>query len=334
MRIAIVKLSAIGDIVHAMIVLQFIKIHYPHVIIDWFVDYELKDILENNPHINKIYPIKLKQAKTKKSFIIFMTEILKLRRIKKYNLVIDMQNLIKSAIVAKIIPSLLTVGLDKDSSREKIASIFYNQRLAIPHSSNVIIRNISIINAALGMHISKEDIINKQAFLFYQTKKRFLLANDKPNILLVLGASFEAKVYPVERYAEIVEKMHGNFLVLWGSQSERLNAQKIKALSPQVNILEKLTLDELKSLISKVTLVIGGDTGPVHMAWALGVSSVMIFGPTPGNRNAYLTKVNKIIESKSKVNPYKINKNDLSIRDINSNEIVKIAEKLVAVLQR
>ena len=67
--------------------------------------------------------------------------------------------------------------------------------------------------------------------------------------------------------------------------------------------MEELSLDGLMSLISQVDLVIGPDTGPTHMAWALNIPSVTLFGPTPGYRNTYITSINKIIESDSKVNP-------------------------------
>jgi len=65
------------------------------------------------------------------------------------------------------------------------------------------------------------------------------------------------------------------------------------------------------------------------MAWALNVASITLFGPTPGYRNTYVTKVNKIIESKSKVDPFKINKNDFSIKDIDIQEILQVSQDLL-----
>jgi len=97
MKIAIVKLSALGDIVHSMIVLQFIKKQYPKSEVDWFVEKRFKGILENNPHINQIQQINLKSAKESKSFFLFWKELRKIRKLGKYDLVIDMQGLIKSA---------------------------------------------------------------------------------------------------------------------------------------------------------------------------------------------------------------------------------------------
>ena len=82
-------------------------------------------------------------------------------------------------------------------------------------------------------------------------------------------------------------------------------------------------------MISQIDLVIGPDTGPTHMAWALDIPSVTLFGSTPGYRNAFTTKINRIIESKSEVNPYNIDKNDNSIRDIDVNEIVQVAQELL-----
>ena len=104
---------------------------------------------------------------------------------------------------------------------------------------------------------------------------------------------------------------------------------EITEISPKVNISDHLSLDALISLVSKVDLVIGGDTGPTHLAWALNIPSITLFGSTPGYRNTYETKWNKIIESKSKVNPKKIDKNDYSIKSINVEEILFIAKELL-----
>ena len=330
MRIAIIKLSAIGDIIHSMIVLQFIKEKYPESIIDWFVDTSLKGVLENNPHIDKIQTIRLREAKKKISLLLFFNEIIKLRKLKKYDLVIDLQNLIKSAIIARLIPSTETIGLDKYSSREGLASIFYTQKYSIDRSINVITRNTTIICKALSIKISEEDLINKKSFLFFNNTVDFdYLLNDKPNILLIPGASFDSKIYPAKCYAEIIKKVNGNFIVIWGDDSERIIAEEIKSMASKVLVSNKLTFNGLKSLISKVNLVIGGDTGPVHMSWGLGIPSITLFGSTPGYRNTRFTNINCIIESNSIVDPYKINKSDLSIKDIDPADVVKIAEKLL-----
>ena len=166
MKIAIIKLSALGDIVHAMIVLQFINKQYPKSEVDWFVEKRFKGVLENNPHINQIQQINLKSAKESKSFFLFWKELRKIRKLGKYDLVIDMQGLIKSALVARMIPSDITLGFDKDSLRESLAAIFYDQKYKIDYAENVIERNLNLVSYALKFSFDKEDVLSKEVFLF------------------------------------------------------------------------------------------------------------------------------------------------------------------------
>jgi heptosyltransferase-1 len=330
MKIAIVKLSALGDIIHAMIVLQFIKKNLPDTTIDWIVEESFKDILVNNPDIHQIHTVNLKTVKQQKSLRLFFKELKKIRQFGKYDLVIDMQNLVKSALVSRIIPSNKTIGLDQESSREGFAARFYTHKYAIKHSENVIERNVAIVSKALNITISPDDILNKQPFLHSISQMSSdLISSTKMNVALIPGASFESKIYPAQQYAQATQELDANFIVLWGNESEKLMAEAIQQIAPQVRIASRLSLDELKVVITQMNLVIGGDTGPTHMAWALNIPSITLFGSTPGYRNTYLTNINKIIESDSEVNPYKINKNDFSIKNIKVRDIVKISKELL-----
>ena len=330
MKIAIVKLSALGDIVHAMVALQFIKKNHPNAIIDWIVEKSFKEILANNPDINQIYTVSIKKAKQQKSFKLLFKELKKLRKLQRYDVVIDAQGLIKSAIVSRLIPSDITFGFDKESLRESFAAKFYTDTCKIDYSENIIKRNAFVMASALNFNILNDDILNKKPFLYSSCKSKFSeLSKDKPNVLLILGASFESKIYPIEKYAELAKQIDANFIVLWGNESEKKMANQIQKLSPTVKITDELTLDELKTFIAQMDLVIGGDTGPTHIAWALNIASITLFGSTPGYRNTYTTDINRIIESNSKVDPYKINKNDFSIKDIKVSDIVKITKELL-----
>jgi len=334
MKIAIVKLSALGDIVHSMVVLQFIKKHYPDSVVDWFVEKRFKGILENNPHINQIHQVNFSSAKESKSFFLFWKELRKIHKLGKYDLVIDMQGLIKSALVARMIPSDMTLGFDKDSLRESLAAIFYNQKYKIDYAENVIERNLNLAGYALNFSFNKEDVISKEVFLYPSQQFSFdHISSSKKNILLISGASYPAKSYSIEKFVELTKQIDANFLTIWGSEKERIIANEIKQRSSTVEVLEELSLDGLISLISQVDLVIGSDTGPTHMAWALNIPSITLFGPTPGYRNTYNTNINKIIESNSEVNPNKIDKSDYSINNIKVNDISKLVQKLLVVRQ-
>ena len=118
MKIAIVKLSALGDIVHAMVVLQFIKKYNQQIEIDWIVEESYKGLLEFNPNISKVHVVNIKKIKKKKSFYLLFNELRRLRNFGPYDVVLDMQGLIKSAIISRFIPSETTIGFDKFSIRE------------------------------------------------------------------------------------------------------------------------------------------------------------------------------------------------------------------------
>jgi heptosyltransferase-1 len=313
-----------------MVVLQFIKKFNQEILIDWFVEEQYKGLLEVHPHINKVHLVNLQKAKKKKSIQLLIKELKKLRKHDSYDFVIDMQGLLKSAIVSRMIHSKITLGFDKHSSRERFSAIFYNKKFSYKYEENIIDRNFELIKFALALPFDKEEILKKRSYLY--PKKKYVnpsISNIKKNILLVIGASTYSKMYPYEKFAEIIELLDENYFIIWGNSSEKIIANKIQKISNSVNVCEKLSLSELISLISQVDLIIGPDTGPTHIAWALNIPSVTLFGPTPGYRNTMVTNNNIILESDSKVNPLKINKSDKSIQNIPVKKIVSVSRYLL-----
>ncbi|MCT7582248.1 lipopolysaccharide heptosyltransferase I [Aliarcobacter butzleri] len=331
-RIAIIKLSAMGDIIHAMVALQYIKRQYPNLQIDWFVESVFAPILENNPDINEIIKLDLKSIKKDKKEIINQIKLIKKYKKNSYDLVIDAQGLIKSAIVSFFLGKS-RVGFSKNSTREKLASFFYTKKVDIAYDKNAIERNVKVLSQALNFDITKDDILNKKAFLFYKNENEVIyeyLSKDKKNVLFVIGASWPSKMYSKEKFAKIINNLDENCLITWGNEAEKDIADFIANIS-KAKVLPKLDLNSLKAIMSKVDLVIGNDTGPTHMAWALNIPSITLFGNTPGYRNTYITNTNKIIESKSIVNPFKLDRNDFSIKEIDENEIINTAKGLLYV---
>lgn len=329
MKICIVKLSAMGDIIHAMVVLQFIKKQLPDCQIDWIVEEGFKGVLENNPNIDNILPVNLKSIKKRKLNIFSQIKLLNTYAQNRYDIVIDAQGLIKSAIVAKIVGNRIVgskiVGFDKDSTREGIASWFYDEGVDIAYNKNVIDRNIKLINDALDLNINKEDILNKEPFLFSKSKNK-----NKNNILFIVGASKPNKMYPKELFVDLAKNLKEYTIeVVWASDEEQEIANYLEQNGRNIKICKKLNLDELKSKIKHSSLIIGADTGPTHMAWALNVPSITIFGPTPAYRNTYETTINKIIKSDTKVDPLKLDYEDYSINKIDPQDIANLAKELL-----
>ncbi len=330
MRIAIVKLSALGDIVHAMVALQFIKAHLPDTEIDWIVEEQFAGILADNPDISRVLTVNLKALKSDKLKI--FKELIKIRRYanNQYDLVIDAQGLIKSAITARLIGQNIA-GFDKNSIRERAASWFYNVKVTCPYHENTIDRNARILSTPLGFTISTDQILGKKAFLFTSytyPKLDELFPSGCKTVLFVIGSTWESRNYPPEKFLKVAEGIQENCLVIWGNVQEKIKADWMAQQCDNIKVLPKLNFDGLKVAIAKSDLVIGNDTGPTHMAWALNTPSITIFGPTPVSR-VYQTKINKVIKSLSTINPYKLNKQDYSIRDINPQDIIDQAKNLL-----
>ena len=330
MKIAIVKLSAMGDIVHATVALQYIKAHDSSIQIDWIVEKGFAGVLENNPDINQILTVNLKSLKTNKSGIFQQIKAIRRYALNNYDLVIDAQGLIKSAVIARLFGKKIA-GFDANSIREKTASWLYDIKLDCSFDTNAVVRNAFIVSRPLGIEITTEQILNKKPCLFFTNKNLELdafLQNDRKNIVLVIGSSWKSKNYPADKFVKIALGLQQNCLVVWGGEQEKEKAIWMATQADNIQVMPKLDLNSLKALIAHSDLLIGNDTGPTHMAWALNKPSITIFGPTPV-RMAYETAINKVIKSPSLVNPFKLNKQDDSIKDIDENEIIKLANSLL-----
>ncbi|MEQ1638015.1 MAG: lipopolysaccharide heptosyltransferase I [Methylococcales bacterium] len=332
MKIAIVKLSALGDIIHAMVALQFIKQHLPDIQIDWLVEERFAEVLRYNPDINAILTVNLKALKNNKTA--FWSEITKVRgyATNQYDLVIDAQGLLKSAFTAFFLGKN-RAGFDHSSIRESLAAWFYQTQVQCSYAANSIDRNAQVIAEPLGFQISPQQIITKQAFLFSNTpeiRPESLINKEQPKILFVIGSTWASRNYPKELVLKVIEALRQPSLILWGSPEEKETAEWLVSHSRYAKLLPKLDLNSLKALIAEVGLVIGNDTGPTHMAWGLNRPSITLFGPTPVSR-VYQTDVNRVLKSSSIVNPYKLNKQDFSIADIKPEAVIGIAKELLAI---
>ncbi len=331
MRIAIVKLSALGDIVHAMVALQFVRQAVPGIEIDWVVEQRFAGVLQDNPDINRILKVNLKSLKQNK--LDLFAQISKVRAYSgnQYDWVIDAQGLIKSAVVARILGKH-TAGFDRFSIREKPAAWFYRTRVSCPYEANTIDRNVTVIARPLGLEISRQQIIEKKPFLFYHDCRQCLeeyFVRDQAHIIFVIGSTWPSRNYPKEKYLTVMRELDGNSLIIWGNAQEKQAAEWIAARTDKARVLPALDFNSLKAVIARSDLLIGNDTGPTHMAWGLNKPSITLFGPTPVSR-VYQTGINRVLASSSKVNPLKLNKKDFSIQEIHEADIIAMAQLLLA----
>ncbi len=333
MKIAIVRLSALGDIIVSAVFLAAIKERFTNAQIEWFVDERFSAILEHSPYIDKLHPIALKSALTTfnplKIFKLF-----KSLRAYEYDIVIDMQGLIKSALITQMLKAPKKVGFDYASAREGLSAFFYSQKVSIAYNEPVLKRNFTLLFHALNLPKKEisEGLSSRSKVFSYQDSPKIDALNlnkNKPKILFVLETSKINKTYPIERFKELALALE-NFQIclLWHASEDKATAL-YGALKNQrdVLLLPKLTLNEVKALLFKMDLIIGGDTGITHLAWALQKPSITLYGNTPMERFKLESPINVSLTGNSNANYHK---KDFSIQNI---EPKKIKECVLNILK-
>ncbi len=333
MKIAIVRLSALGDIIVSAVFLALIKERFTNAQIEWFVDERFGAILEHSPYIDKLHPIALKSTLTTfnplKIFKLF-----KSLRAYEYDIVIDMQGLIKSALITQMLKAPKKVGFDYASAREGLSAFFYSQKVSIAYNEPVLKRNFTLLSHALNLPKKEisEGLSSRSKVFSYQDSPKIDALNlneNKPKILFVLETSKINKTYPIERFKELALALE-NFQIclLWHADENKANAL-YGALKNQrdVLLLPKLTLNEVKALLFKMDLIIGGDTGITHLAWALQKPSITLYGNTPMERFKLESPINVSLTGNSNANYHK---KDFSIQNI---EPKKIKECVLNILK-
>lgn len=335
MKIAIVRLSALGDIIQSSIVLQFIK-KRKNVKIDWIVDENFAELLRYQEDINELYALPLKKKDFKKSLAILLEA-----RQNSYDFIIDLQGLIKSSIVARILGDQV-FGYAKGGIKESLACYLYSYKFPISYEENIIVRNIALAAFAINESfdyfdiLSKKDCFSVDMALKAQLEESLNLAENKKNILIHVGSSVANKIYPKERLALLARKILNAFdakiFLCWGNKAEFDFAKDVIAghlEHEKIELCPRLSLAELLSITKAMDLIIGNDSGPTHLAWALNKPSITIFGATPANRNCYNTNINLSISSGKKISAKQLDKSDFCITQIDEEAIFELVCKLL-----
>ncbi|GAA8825642.1 lipopolysaccharide heptosyltransferase I [Helicobacter pylori] len=333
MKIAIVRLSALGDIIVSAVFLAAIKECLPNAQIEWFVDERFGAILEHSPYIDKLHPIALKSALTTLNPLKIF-KLFKSLRAYEYDIIIDMQGLVKSALITQMLKAPKKVGFDYASAREGLSAFFYSQKVSIAYNEPVLKRNFTLLSHALNLPKKEisESLSSRAKVFSYQDSPKIDALNlnqNKLKILFVLETSKINKTYPIERFKELALALENFQICLLWHADEKKAATLYGALKDQrdVLLLPKLTLNEVKALLFKMDLIIGGDTGITHLAWALQKASITLYGNTPMERFKLESPINVSLTGNSNANYHK---KDFSIQNI---EPKKIKECVLNILK-
>ncbi len=292
-RVLIVKLGALGDIVHAIPVAAAIRRAHPAVRIDWLVSEKHREILDLVPVIDRRLVISDRGSRrTENGGAGILDSIRELRR-GQYDVALDLQGLVKSAVFARASGASRVVGFASRYLRERLARPFYTDvhdpggaGMYHPDETHVVWTNLGLL-AALGIHVGVPEFpidrveSNVARDVAARTDGRYVVLNP--------GAAWPTKRWPPSRLGAIASALrdaHGlTSVVLWGPGEESL-ARDVVASSGGAAILSPQTsIADLVALSRGAALFVSGDTGPAHIAAAVGTPIVGIYGPTRPSRN-------------------------------------------------
>lgn len=300
-RILVVRLGAFGDILHALPAVASLKHSYPESRLTWAVEPRWTPLLHGNPFVDRIVEVR------RGSLSDFAGTLRELRA-EPYDFAVDFQGLLKSGVTASLARPGRLFGFHRSQLREPLAGIFYSCQTASP-SAHVVDRNLDLAASAGAATLLRTFPLPPGAPDGDLPPDGYILASPL--------AGWRSKQWPIEHYTALAERLRRELslpLVLNGPSAESLPA--IPDAVPHISGLAGLI-----HATRHATAVIGVDSGPLHLAAALGKSGVAIFGPTDPARNGPYCDSIRVLRSASAVTSYKRGESiDAAMYDISPDQ--------------
>lgn len=281
MRVLIVKTSSMGDVIHTLPAVTDAARHISGIEFDWVVEENFAEIPRWHPSIKQIFPFAWRRwrkqifaAATRAEGKVFLQSL----RAQQYDLIIDAQGLIKSALCARLAKGL-HAGPNWGGAREPLASLFYQRSYPMDWTTHAINRMRSLFSQALNY--SLPDTIPD-----YGIDRRTLLSGEtqeEPYLVFLHGTTWATKHWPEESWIELTQlaNQHGLKVKLpWGNQAEHERAQRIAARASLAEVLPRQDLRGMAKILAGAKAIAAVDTGLGHLTAALDVPCVSLYGPT------------------------------------------------------
>ena len=282
-RFLVVRLTALGDILHTVPAVAALRRAQPAARIDWVVEGKWAPILEGSPAINEVIPFDRRSAWGA------LESIQRLRE-NRYTCAIDFQGLYKSSILAALSGAARRIGFDRAWAREEGAAMLYTE-CVIPAGRHVAELNYSLAErAGASRPAMPEYPLRVPAGGAASVRARLHeLGISGEYIGVCPGGSWRAKCWPAERYGELCRELEKKtalrMVVIYGPGEKFLASEVARAAAPAQPAMIAPTIEELMGLLAHARCVIAADSGPLHLASALGTKVVGLFGPTDPARN-------------------------------------------------
>ncbi|MEN2995158.1 MAG: lipopolysaccharide heptosyltransferase I [Thermodesulfovibrio sp.] len=290
-KILVIKPSSLGDIVHSLPFLNALKESFPSVQVSWVVAKGFEELLDKHPMIKKIFVVDKNRWKSIKNFPSTVKELFiigKGLQKEKFDLVIDLQGLLRSGILTWLSKSPIKIGFRQ--ARE-FSFIFYNKKFSVSINKHAILRYLEIAKQ-LGCQI------NSIKFPLPKPKEPSWLKDFENFVVIIPSTRWQSKNWPLSYFVELINMLPYNFLIV-GSKRDETDAIKIEEYTKgkAKSVAGKTTLTELISIFKKSLFVITPDTGTMHLAVACGKRVVALFGPTDPSRTGPFGEGHIVIKS-------------------------------------
>jgi len=301
-NIALVKLSSIGDVVHALPAAAALHRALPHARLTWIVERREAAVLRDNPALSEIVPVDTRRWRRARAPLALaetagaLAALRRHLRASRFDVAIDLQGLAKSGVITAATSAPLRIGFSAAHCRERVNTLFTNRRVAPPPTARHIVdRYLALVEPLGARPRAAEFALPTDAPADARIDEFLMGAGLKPRDRLVVlnpGAGRPDKRWPVERFRalarRLVDDAGASVLVIWGP-NELGQARAIADADPgsraRAILAPPTNLDELLSVLRRASVVVAGDTGPLHLAAALGTRCVGLYGPTSIERN-------------------------------------------------
>jgi heptosyltransferase-1 len=350
-RLLIVRLSSMGDVIHALPAAQALREAFPNAMIGWVIEERWAELLcapgtprrgprsAQRPLVDWVHPVSLTGWRKSLFTIATVQQIAKVWndvRSVRYDVAVDLQGAIRSAVLALWSGARVVYGAAEP--RESPASLWYARRaIARGTHVHVIDQNLSIASAVAGRELNVPQVEFPRDFeAERQIEQRLAEAGVGEFAILNPGAGWGAKRWPTERYGRVARALaeDGVRAILNFGPGEEGLAHEAATASEGAASAMKCSLTELIALTRRARLFIGGDTGPMHLAAALQVPVVAIFGPTDPARNGpYRTSNARSLVLRSPASPTthaRRSQPDQGLLEIGVDAVVDAARTLLA----
>ena len=295
LRVLIVKVSALGDVIHALPVLDYLHQVVPGVEIDWVVEEPFLEVLAGNPQLRAVHLVRTKLWRKHPFAPATWREIGALRetlRGRNFDMVFDIQGNLKSGLVCWLTGARQRIGFIREEVRERLNLLFTTRRVPLRkidyHVTEKYLRLVSVpfgrdyreLELSASIVTSPGDDADAEALL--------ATLSDGLVFLFHCGTTWQTKLWARDSWIELGRRVLQDFpdaciLLSWGNPAERaVVAEVARAIGPGARVIDRYPLKALAAIMKKVDLVLAGDTGPVHIAAAVGTPTISLYRATNG----------------------------------------------------